>query len=232
MSSLAFPYFRRKRQNPDKNRRVSRETTAVFLSFPNYFFLNLKTIRISIRYISCTTLYEGGERGRMTNEKFTQVVEQYERYVFTICYQLVRDYGEAQNLAQDAFLSAYQHIDGCDPASYKPWLARIAANKAKDFLKSAYQRRVQVGQDEKFEQIPIEQTPDDIYIAGEAEQYIKEKIKALREPYLKVSVLYFLEEKNVDEIAQLLNRPKKTVQTQIYRAKMILREQLKEERVT
>ena len=168
----------------------------------------------------------------MTNEKFTQIVEQYERYVFTICYQLVRDYGEAQNLAQDTFLSAYQHIDGCDPASYKPWLARIAANKAKDFLKSAYQRRVQVGQDEAFEQIPVEKTPDDIYIAGESEEYVKGKIRSLSEPYLKVSVLYFLEEKNVDEIARILNRPKKTVQTQIYRAKMILREQLKEERVT
>ena len=47
----------------------------------------------------------------MTNEKFNELVEENERLVFTICYQLVRDYHEAQNLAQDTFVSAFAHID-------------------------------------------------------------------------------------------------------------------------
>ena len=73
----------------------------------------------------------------MTNEKFQEMVEQYEKLVFTICYQLVRDYHEAQNLAQDAFVSAYAHIDTVTEDNLKAWLARIATNKAKDYLKSA-----------------------------------------------------------------------------------------------
>ena len=51
----------------------------------------------------------------------------------------------------------------------------------------------------------------------------------LPEPYHKVSILYFLEEKPVEDIAKRLNRPEKTVQTQLYRAKQILREQLGKE---
>ena len=43
----------------------------------------------------------------MTNEKFKALVEQHERLVFTICYQLVQDYHEAQNLAQETFVSAF-----------------------------------------------------------------------------------------------------------------------------
>ena len=47
----------------------------------------------------------------MTQREFSQFVTQYEKLVFTICYQFVKDYHEAQNLSQETFLSAYRHID-------------------------------------------------------------------------------------------------------------------------
>lgn len=165
----------------------------------------------------------------MTNKDFTKLVEQYERFVFTICYQFTKDCEEAQNLSQETFLSAYYHIDNCDPKSYKPYLARIAANKAKDYLKSAYQRHVLIGQDEMLGEISSNQTPDTLYLEKETISEIREKIYALREPYQKVSILYFLQEKSVDEISKQLKRPPKTVQTQLYRAKLFLKKQLKEE---
>ena len=67
----------------------------------------------------------------------------YTHLVYTICYQMVRDHGEAENLAQETFLSAYPHRDAAPPRKLKPWLARIATNKAKDYLKSAWARRVE-----------------------------------------------------------------------------------------
>ncbi|RPF48469.1 RNA polymerase sigma-70 factor (ECF subfamily) [Hydrogenoanaerobacterium saccharovorans] len=185
-----------------------------------------------IRIINCTTQKGGEHKPKMTNEEFEQLIERYEKLVFTICYQMVRDFHEAQNLAQDTFFSAYQHIDSCPAESYKPWLARIATNKAKDYLKSAYMRRVIVSDDEKFSNIPAENSPDEIYIESETEQNIRDKIEALKEPYLKVSTMYFIEDKNVEEISKLLGRPKKTVQTQIYRAKNLLQQLIKEERQT
>ncbi len=78
----------------------------------------------------------------MTKEQFGVVVEQYQKLVYTICYQMVRDHLEAQNLDQETFLAAFTHIDRCREEEMKPWLCRIAANKAKDHLKSAYVRRV------------------------------------------------------------------------------------------
>ncbi|MEF9853320.1 MAG: sigma-70 family RNA polymerase sigma factor [Hydrogenoanaerobacterium sp.] len=165
----------------------------------------------------------------MTNEEFTQLVTRYEKLVFTICYQMVRDYGEAENLTQEAFFSAYKSIDSCRPESYKPWLARIAANKARDYLKSAFVRHNVISTDEWFDAIETGKPPGEIYEAIESEQYIKEKVHLLKEPYCKVSKLYFLEEKNIDEISALLKRPKKTIQTQIYRAKFLLKKMLSEE---
>lgn len=165
----------------------------------------------------------------MTNDEYKLIVEKYQRLIFTICYQLVKDYQEAENLTQETFISAYKNIDKCNLDELKPWLARIATNKAKDYLKSAYIRKVRLN-DEYDENIVSSETPPElIYIQNEKEKFIKDKIKSLKEPYLNVSVLYFIEERNIDEISKLLNRPKKTVQTQISRAKLILQKILKEE---
>ena len=48
--------------------------------------------------------------------------------VYTVCYQLVRDVHTAEDLAQDAFLSAWLHRDDCRPDARKAWLCRIAVN--------------------------------------------------------------------------------------------------------
>lgn len=165
----------------------------------------------------------------MTNDDYILIVNKYQKLIFTICYQMVNDYQEAENLTQDTFISAYKNINKCNFDELKPWLARIATNKAKDYLKSAYKRKVQLNDESNFESISYDDQPEQILISTERERLIKEKIKSLKEPYLKVSIMYFIEQKNIDEISENLKRPKKTIQTQISRAKMLLQKIIKEE---
>lgn len=68
--------------------------------------------------------------------------------------------------------------------------------------------------------------PEDLTISKDETQTIRNDILALKEPYLMVSTLFFLHEKTVEEIAVLLERPPKTVHTQLYRAKQVLRTQI------
>ena len=103
----------------------------------------------------------------MTNESFSEFVGQYEKLVFTVCFQMVRDYQEAQNLAQETFLAAYRSIDRCPPEHYKPWICRIAANKAKDHLKSAYARRVSAPGEEALDALPAQGSPEEAFLAEE-----------------------------------------------------------------
>lgn len=160
----------------------------------------------------------------MNNEQFTHMVRQYERLVYTICYQFTKDHQLAEDLAQDTFLAAYRHRDDCPPEACKPWLARIATNKAKDHLKSAYHRRVQAAEDEALAVLAVPgQGPEDVAIDRDAALRIEAEIRALKEPYHKVSVLYFLEQESIEEIARRLDRPPKTVHTQLYRAKQMLK---------
>lgn len=168
---------------------------------------------------------------QMTEKEFHVLVTAYEKLVYTICYQLVQDAQIAEDLAQETFLSAYLHIDRCPKGAERPWLARIATNKAKDYLKSAYRRRVQLNQDDQEysdKVIPFSSEPEEQFISREGFLDLRQKILDLREPYHKVSVLYFLEEKDITEIGKILNRPVKTVHTQLYRARSMLKESLKE----
>ena len=63
-------------------------------------------------------------------------------------------------------------------------------------------------------------------------EQLQQMIRTLREPYGSVATMYLLEHKPVPVIAQALGRPEKTVQNQIFRAKVILRKQIEERRQT
>ena len=164
----------------------------------------------------------------MRDTAFEELVQQYQRLVYTVCYQMTKNPQTAEDLTQDTFLSAYLHRDSCSPETAKPWLCRIATNKAKDYLKSAYNRRVNLTDDDEDVQYSQYATPppEDIVVDTVMSGEIAGVIRSLREPYLQVSVLYFLEQKPVEEIAKQLGRPPKTVHTQLYRAKQLLQKQL------
>lgn len=151
-------------------------------------------------------------------------MEAYEKLVFTVCYRLVGNYHDAQNLTQDTFIAAFNHIGEMDGTNIKGWLVRIASNKSKDLLKSAYYRRVSIMEDiSELDILREEMSPERILIEGETGEIIRQSIVSLPEPYHDVAVLFFLEEISVEAIATRLSRPKKTVQSQLYRAKLKLR---------
>ena len=160
-----------------------------------------------------------------TKESFSRLVEQYERLVYTICFQLVRSAAAAEDLTQETFLSAYLHRNTM-PAGYeRQWLGRIAANKAKDYLQGAGNRRTVLPGDEAM---PPGLSPptEEVAIAQSEAADIAALIDQLREPYRPVCRLCLLEERSPEEAALALGRPVKTIHTQLSRGKRLLREQL------
>ena len=160
-----------------------------------------------------------------TKESFSQLVEQYERLVYTICFQLVRDAAAAEDLTQETFLSAYLHRNTM-PAGYeRQWLGRIVANKAKDYLQSAWNRRTVLPGDEAM---PPGLSPptEEVAIAQSEAADIAALIDQLREPYRPVCRLCLLEERSPEEAALALGRPVKTIHTQLARGKRLLQERL------
>ncbi len=165
----------------------------------------------------------------MSNQDFTVLVKQYTRLIFTVCHRFVKDYQEAENLTQETFLTAYRAIDNFVGDNYKPWLVRIATNKCKDYLKSAYYRTTEATEQETLEQVQDDRSVYSEVEAAERILMVKRACSDLPEPYRAVALMHFVEDKSFDEIAVALERPLKTVQTQGYRARDKLKKILKEE---
>lgn len=166
----------------------------------------------------------------MTAAEFTVLVQKHQGLVYTVCRQLTGDDHIAQDLTQETFLSAWKSIDRCPPGAQPQWLARIAANKAKDYLKSAWHRRVNAPGDEilALSGAPPESQPERQLSERAGAEELRELILALREPYRQVCILFFLEELPQPEIAARLGRPLRTVSSQIARARQMLQKQIKE----
>ena len=151
------------------------------------------------------------------------MIDQYQNLVFSICYRLTGDYFEAEDLAQDTFLSAYKSLSSFDGKNERAWLCRIATNKCIDYLKRAGRRSVPT-EDSFFAAVPVDdQAPE----AAVLDQAVREELKrcclALKAPYQDVAMDYFYHELEISEIAAKTGRNIKTLQTQIYRAKGMIR---------
>ena len=131
----------------------------------------------------------------MTTLEFNALVRQYQGLVYTVCHQLVPDEGDAQDLAQETFLAAWRAIDRCPPGYEKQWLARIASNKAKDYLRSAWVRRVNTPGDDilALEGAPPGSDPEQQVLDAMSEETLTEKILGMREPYRTPCRLMLLE---------------------------------------
>ena len=167
----------------------------------------------------------------MTTLEFNALVRQYQGLVYTVCHQLVPDEGDAQDLAQETFLAAWRAIDRCPPGYEKQWLARIASNKAKDYLRSAWVRRVNTPGDDilALEGAPPGSDPEQQVLDAMSEETLTGKILGMREPYRTPCRLMLLEGRTAAEAAALCGRPQKTVEAQIYRAKKMLVQQIREQ---
>ena len=138
------------------------------------------------------------------------------------------DAGDAQDLTQETFLAAWRAIDRCPSGFEKQWLARIAANKAKDYLRSAWVHRVNIPGDDilALEGAPPGTQPEQQVLDALGEEELTAMILDLREPYRTPCRLVLLEQHTMAEAAQLCGRPPKTVEAQIYRAKKMLAQQI------
>ncbi len=167
------------------------------------------------------------EADRINDQEYlSYCIDTYQNLIFSICYKLTGNYFDAEDLTQDTFLSAYKNFSKFDGKNEKDWLARIATNKCLDYKKRGARSEVPT-QEEFFAAQPQEQSNDNTCETLCMQKLVLEELKrcceTLKPPYDEIAEKYFYQEMSVGEIASALNRNEKTVQTQVYRAKAMLR---------
>lgn len=162
----------------------------------------------------------------------TELIDSYQNLIFSVCCKLTGDYFIAEDLTQETFLSAYRHMDSFSKENEKAWLCRIASNKCIDYLKSANRRQIPSDEEAFKDRMDASFGPEERFLEQELKATLLTRCQELKPPYDEVARLYFYEERSPDEIASIQTKNLKTVQTQIYRARAMLRKRYEKERET
>lgn len=169
---------------------------------------------------------------RGDRDAFRQVMRRCNQRLFRVARGVVNDDAEAEDVVQEAYVHAYEKIEGFrGEASLLTWLTRIVLNAAYGRLR---QRRATVGveqieaaqHDERVVAFPSRFGHEDPAAAATRAQIrilVERAIDGLPEPFRLVFVLREIEECTVEETAAALDLREETVKTRLHRARRQLR---------
>lgn len=133
---------------------------------------------------------------------------------------------DAEDLTQEVFLSAFKNLSDFDGRYEKAWLSKIAVRKCLDFLKQAGRRSIPT-EDTYFLSIQEKSpSPEEGYLLAEEKKRVYQLCEQLKSPYKEVALQHFYYERTAAEIAEETGQNVKTLQTQIYRAKAMLKKSM------
>lgn len=162
---------------------------------------------------------------------FGKLVEHYQNRIFSVAYGIIGSRHDAEDIAQDTFIKAYQGIGGLKTeAAFYGWLVRIAINTSLNYKKSGHKTRT-IPLDAISEPVYQGETPD-AYVENRAGiERVETLLTELPPEHRAVLVLREIEGLSYEEIAAMLDIPLGTVKSRINHARERLRRAVKEKGV-
>lgn len=167
----------------------------------------------------------------LSNKQEQRFLAIYEKYVDEVYQYLYLRTGfekcSAEDITQEVFMDAYRNLSGfLGLCSERTWIFRIAGNKLNDFYRKQY--RVKFSQVELDEETTEKLEDQSQNIEENLEkEYEREKVKAclkeIPEQYRIILCMKYLDDCNVKEIASLVNKSPKAVESILQRAKKAFR---------
>ncbi|HVT74965.1 MAG TPA: sigma-70 family RNA polymerase sigma factor [Candidatus Paceibacterota bacterium] len=168
------------------------------------------------------------QRALGSSEEFGRIIEKYQEPLRRYVRRIARPSAdELDMLLQDIFIKAYENLNDFNlDLPFSSWIYRIAHNEAIDHIRR--KRRTGTSLDDPAyddETLTMADTiaADDDVLAEVDRDYIRRNIAAvldrLEPKYRSVLVLKFLEDKDYNDISDILRKPPGTVATLIHRAK-------------
>lgn len=156
-------------------------------------------------------------------------MDQYGSLVYSICYKITNNCFDAQDLTQETFLSVYKNLPSFDGENARAWICTIATNKCLDHLKSATMRNLPT-EESYFQGIEsLVPNPEDVLLEKDQKAQLLALCNTLKPPYDAVAADYFCHELTAAEIASKSGKKLKTVQTQVRRARHLLKNKWRKE---
>lgn len=141
-------------------------------------------------------------------EAFSNLVEKYQRPVFSVCYRMLGTPTAAEDAAQEAFIRAYQALDRYDPErSFAIWMLSIASNYCIDQLRKKKVTILSMDCDKHAWLAPPDPgpSPEKAALDKEKNALVKSILAALPETDRAAIILQYWHDYTYEEIAETLD---------------------------
>lgn len=173
-------------------------------------------------------------------DAFEQLILLYEKRVYTIAYKYMGNHEDANDMAQEALIKAYQSIGSFrGEAAFGTWLGKITANRCLDELRKRKKLQTTSLEDTlELEEGSVKKelessavTPEEHAVQKETAAYMQMLIGELKEEYRVAIVLREMDGYSYEAIADSLSCSVGTVKSRISRARQYLRERILADRM-
>ena len=204
--------------------------------------------------IVCPTGYDGGSRFMTVSSQtsfdestlvaqaregdaraFGELVRRYEGKIFRLALHVTQNREDAEDVLQETFLKAYEHLDQFKGDSkFYTWIVRIAVNQALMKLRRrktdksvSLDEAIDTGEDTITREVAAwDEDPEQRFSREELGEILDTAVESLEPAYRSVFVLRDIEELSTEETAEALNLSVPAVKSRLLRARLQLREKL------
>jgi len=166
---------------------------------------------------------------------FTQLVDRYDRKIFRLAKHITQNQEDAEDVLQDTFLKAYEHVgEFQEQSKFYTWLVRIAVNEALMKLRKRRSGKifslddaVDTGEETVTREIAVwDENPEQRYTREELHTILQQAIDSLAPIFRTVFVLRDVDELSTEETATALGISVPAVKSRLLRARLQLRDRL------
>jgi RNA polymerase sigma-70 factor (ECF subfamily) len=169
--------------------------------------------------------YRNGEK-----TAFGSLVNRYQRELYHFLVRFLGNRASAEDVFQETFLQVHQSAEQFDPARrFRPWLFTIAANKARDLIRSQARRpanplqaSISPGDDESGEFIDLMQSaaelPGEPMEKQELQQQVQQTVTGMPEHLREILLLSYFHQFPYKQISEILDIPLGTVKSRLHAA--------------
>ncbi|PXX96195.1 RNA polymerase subunit sigma-24 [Marinifilum breve] len=169
---------------------------------------------------------------------YEELFKRYKDAIFFMLLKMVNNKNDAEDLTFEAFGKAFRNIRQYSPKyAFSTWLFKIASNNCIDFLRKKRGNTISIdGKDdaENERTITLESSslnPEQEFVKKQKAKIMRNEVGKLKERYRRLIELRYFEEFSYEEIAQELKLPIGTVKAQLFRARELLFNNLKDSEV-
>lgn len=159
---------------------------------------------------------------------FAHLINRYKDMVFTLAIKIVKSREDAEEVAQDSFLKAYQKLDGFKGQSkFSTWLYTIVYRSALTKVRKKKLETTDIDsyvldnhrEDQDFPQL-------EAIKSGEQQKYVRKAIDSLGQTDCLLITLFYLHDKSIEEIQEITEMSQSNVKVRLHRARKKLHTEL------